>query len=152
MNRSVFLLVVVGCLATWPVFGFEPSAAQAEMYQLHCRHRARHGLSAQRLDPGLCRLAQRLAEAQAYHGVMFHSRWGWRENVAYGADPARTMTMWIESPGHNANLLSGELSVGFGYCGIYAASLHGAPYTGDILEVTVGESGTGRRRLLGRRR
>lgn len=146
------LLLLALCLCEWPVFGFEPSSAQHTMYQIHCRHRAQYGLSPQKLDPGLCGLAQKLADAQAYHGYMAHSaNLGYLENVAHGVDPSGTIAMWIGSSAHNANLLSSAEYVGFGYSGICGASLHGPAYSGADFVVTLGGGGRARRGLFRRR-
>lgn len=100
------------------------------MYELHCQHRERHGLVRQVLDLGLCRQAQRLAEANASAGVMRHSSWGVNENVAIGSDPVGSIQMWIRSGGHNANLLCGAPCVGFGYSGGHAVSIHAQAHSG----------------------
>ena len=102
----------------------------ARMHELATAHRQRNGLPVQALDAGLCRLAQRHAEAQAASRSMWHSNYGITENVANGYSVDGTIAAWVASSGHNANLLSRFSHCGFGYSRGFAASLHGRPYTG----------------------
>lgn len=134
----------------------EFTADQLRMHELHTAHRLRRGLAAQRLDAGLCRQAQRLAEAQAAAGSMFHSSWGWQENVAHGAGPEGSIAMWINSAPHNANLLCGQPCVGFGISNGHSAAVFGPSYEGEDLSVSASSGGSGgsanRRRGFFRRR
>lgn len=143
------VLIASVILAATPA---EFSPDQSRLHELHSSHRARCGLAAQTLDPGLCRQAQRLAEAQARAGSMFHSSWSWQENVAHGAGPDYTMTMWIHSGAHNANLLCRHTHVGFGMSNGHSAALFGAAYTGEDLVVSAVSSGGSRRGFFRRRR
>lgn len=127
------------------------SPDQSRMHELHSAHRVRNGFAAQVLDDGLCRQAQRLAEAQAASGSMWHSGWGWNENVAGGYSVDGSIAAWIHSSGHNANLLSRSSHVGFGYHNGFSSSLHGDHYEGPDLSVTRMAASGGRRRI-GRRR
>lgn len=69
-------------------------------------HRTRHGLAPLKIDWEVQRSARRWAETMARAHSMRHSSFGW-ENVAYGQrDPAGVTTTWINSAGHNANMLS----------------------------------------------
>lgn len=112
-----------------------------QMYEVHCQHRERHGLVRQILDAGLCRQAQRLAEANAAAGAMRHSAWGVNENVAVSYSPVDTVHVWINSGGHNANLLCGATCVGFGYYNGHAVSIHSEAHSGEDWGLSF--SGTG---------
>lgn len=96
----------------------------------HNAFRAKVGLPAQQLDPGLCSFAQYLADKQAVVGQMFHSgpEWIWPECVCYGATDGRhAVAMWIDSPPHRAILCLNMKAVGFGFNDGFAAALFGEP-------------------------
>ena len=137
MKAAVLIITLfAGTLSAQEAF----TTTQLEMHKAHSEHRAKNGLAPQRLDAGLCRLAQALAEAQQRAGYMAHAT-GWPfaygENCAMGATPTGAIQAWVASSGHNVNLLSTHPCVGFGYAGIYAASLHANSYRGDTLQVTL---------------
>jgi uncharacterized protein YkwD len=103
--------------------------------------RKNHGLSTLSVSDLLTTAAQRHATNMAYKGYFQHEfkkdgswyafgtwiRWYWPgpgytawtagENLAWGApdlSPRRTVTMWMNSPGHRANLLGAWTRVGVG--------------------------------------
>jgi uncharacterized protein YkwD len=103
--------------------------------------RASHGLAALGVSDLLTTAAQRHASNMAYRGYFKHDfkkngnwygfgtwiRWYWPgpgykawtagENLAWGApdlSPSKTVTMWMNSPGHRANLLGAWTRVGVG--------------------------------------
>jgi len=85
------------------------------MHRIHTAHRARHGLPPQKLNSELCRSAQDWSEWMARTGSFNHSPWNVAENIAMGQESASdAMNAWMNSRGHNANLLGGAGQVGFG--------------------------------------
>jgi uncharacterized protein YkwD len=103
--------------------------------------RANHGLSALKQSDLLTHAAQRHATNMAWKGYFKHDfkkrgnwygfgtwiRWFWPgpgytswtagENLAWGTpdlSPRKTVTMWMNSPGHRANLLGAWTRVGVG--------------------------------------
>ena len=103
--------------------------------------RANHGLSALGVSDALSQAAQRHATNMAWKGYFKHDfkkngnwyafgtwiRWYWPgpgysawtagENLAWGAPDlgaSKTVTMWMNSPGHRANLLGSWTRVGVG--------------------------------------
>jgi uncharacterized protein YkwD len=103
--------------------------------------RASHALPALRVSDVLTKAAQRHATNMAWKGYFKHDfkkngswygfgtwiRWYWPgpgytawtagENLAWGApdlSPSKTVTMWMNSPGHRANLLGAWKRVGVG--------------------------------------
>lgn len=129
-----------------------------QMHVRHSEYRRSAGLVPQRLDPGLCLLAQRLAEEMDRRGYMGHStNLSYPECVCSGTDGPGSVEMWIGSGPHAAILQSGSECVGFGVCGSFSASLHGPAYSGEDIGVSIGGpiGGGGRQRLRwfgGRRR
>ena len=86
-----------------------------EMHRIQTKHRASHGKHPQTLNAELCRAAQEWSEYMAEHHYFEHSHYPVAENIAVGANTASgAMSMWINSRGHNANLLGGGGQVGFG--------------------------------------
>jgi hypothetical protein len=108
-----------------------------EIYEIHCQHRTNNSLKPQRLNGHLCRLAQEWAEHMSSTGSFNHSNYSFSENIACGSNNSQgTMNQWINSRGHNSNLLSGESQVGFGVSRSrdgqkYWCSLHGSGHKGD---------------------
>lgn len=139
---------------------YEIPVVARQMHVRHSQFRGANGLFAQRLDPGLCRLAQRLAEEMARQGNRSHStNLSYAENICVGTDGLGSVELWIGSSAHAANLLNGEECVGFGVCGAYSASLHGSAYDGPDIAVSIGGGGgvyrgtyRARGRWFGRRR
>lgn len=131
--------------------GYQIPVVVRQMHVRHSDYRRECGLAPQRLDPGLCRLAQRLAEEMDRRGFMGHStNLNYPECVCSGTDGPGSVEMWIGSGPHAAILLSGGPCVGFGTCGSYSASLHGAPYDGEDIAVSIGSvagGGSVRQRL-----
>jgi uncharacterized protein YkwD len=103
--------------------------------------RANNGLSALGVADALTKAAQRHATNMAWKGYFKHDfkkdgnwygfgtwiRWYWPgpgytawtagENLAWGSpdlSPSKTVTMWMNSPGHRANLLGAWTRVGVG--------------------------------------
>lgn len=139
-NLLLPVLLLAGLFAL-PLASAEDSSNEKEnflpvvrwLHAGHANHRAARGLRPQILDSRLCSLAQRWAESMANRRQMSHSSYGLRENVAAGQrDAGQALQAWINSGGHNANLLSGDRAVGFGAAvaangGIYWCSIHGSP-------------------------
>jgi uncharacterized protein YkwD len=86
-----------------------------DLYEAQTKHRNRNGLRPQTLNGELCRAAQEWSEYMAKWGHFSHSHYPVAENIAVGQKSANSaMNGWINSRGHNANLLSGYEQVGFG--------------------------------------
>ena len=86
-----------------------------EMHRIQTRHRANYGIQSQILSAELCRSAQEWSEYMARTGDFNHSHYNVAENIALGSNTAQgTMNQWINSSGHNANLLGNARQVGFG--------------------------------------
>lgn len=79
------------------------------------QHRARAGLNALRINANLSNLCNSHCQRQANSRRMFHSSFGMRENVAMGPRHANgVMSMWMNSRGHRANILSRCSEIGIG--------------------------------------
>ena len=86
-----------------------------QMYESHTKHRKRNGLRPQILNGELCRAAQEWSEYMARNHYFQHSHYPVAENIAVGQEAANAaISGWINSRGHNANLLSWHNQVGFG--------------------------------------
>lgn len=82
--------------------------------------------------------ARAQAQRQAARNSMFHQS-GIQENVAYGTRTvAATMQMWINSSGHNANMLTGNRECGVGV----AVSSTGQHYWCQVFASNTGTSQT----------
>lgn len=91
--------------------------AQGE--QLINEFRAKNGRTAAerapiKLNAAQCLKAKRWSETMANGIGLEHSNFGLRENIAYGAGIVGTIQMWINSPGHHANLLGSRGEIGLG--------------------------------------
>jgi uncharacterized protein YkwD len=75
--------------------------------------RASAGLHALAYDPGLSASAYGVAANCAARNALVHSNLG-MENLAMTFAPANAANMWVNSPGHRANMLSGATRVGIG--------------------------------------
>gem|GEM_PF-2650679 len=75
--------------------------------------RASAGLHALAYDGNLSAAAQGVAANCAARGALIHSNLG-MENLAMGGSPVQAVPMWINSPGHRANMFSGATRVGIG--------------------------------------
>ena len=75
--------------------------------------RASAGLHALAYDPGLSASAYGVASNCAARNALVHSNLG-MENLAMTFAPANAANMWVNSPGHRANMLSGATRVGIG--------------------------------------
>jgi uncharacterized protein YkwD len=116
MFRLAFVLFVL-CLAR-PAVAAPPAPPEHRVAELVNRERARHGLAPLRICPKLSEFARGWSRNQAARGSMYHSSAGYRENVATGQDTADgVMRVWMNSPGHRANILSSRaktIGVGLG--------------------------------------
>lgn len=111
----MILRLLLACLllaVSVPTVASEPEPVEAltvyeaELLARLNAHRARFNLAPLKIDWEVQRSARRWAETMARSCSMRHSSFGW-ENVAYGQrDPAGVTTTWINSSGHNANMLS----------------------------------------------
>ena len=110
---------------------------EAQVVELVNASRAQYGLGALGCDAAAIRAAQLHSEDQCQMGRMSHTGsdgsdpgermrraggqfGGWGENVAYGASaPGEVHEMWMNSPGHRANILGsfGRIGVGLSECG-----------------------------------
>ncbi len=75
--------------------------------------RASAGIHALAYDPGLSASAYGVAANCAARNALIHSNLG-MENLAMSFAPANAANMWLNSPGHRANMLSGATRVGIG--------------------------------------
>lgn len=137
MARLLSVLLVVGLVAGVTGASAAPAwvpgdAAEARVAELVNRERSRHGLPPLRVCPKLAEFARRWSRHQAERRSMFHSSAGYRENVAVGQEsPEGVMRVWMNSPGHRANILSSRaktLGVGFG------RSAGGRPYWTQVFQ------------------
>ena len=119
-----------------PPVAFSSASAERAVNE----YRQKHGLTPVRTDPMVVQVAQEQSDAMAKQHRLEHDAagdFGTRtkvirgaksaaENIAYGrSDFQRTLQQWINSPGHNKNLLmrSGK-RMGVGV----ASSSKGVPY------------------------
>jgi uncharacterized protein YkwD len=109
-------LLLTGCGSLSGIAGVGESAGNINAF------RAQHGRSALRSDATLTGLAAAHAADMARRESLDHNGFmqsrgpaGARaENVAYGCkDSACTIKQWINSPGHRANMLRGDIG-GYG--------------------------------------
>lgn len=104
------------------------SAREQELLELTNAHRADHGLPPVQADPTLTeqsRLWSGLMAAEEVDGrpgenFRHSDRWNVAENIATHSNPEVSpeviMDMWLDSPGHRANILNGDYHrVGFGW-------------------------------------
>lgn len=75
--------------------------------------RANAGLHALAYCPNLSASAAGVAQNCAARNALIHSNLG-MENLAMTPVPANAIPMWINSPGHRANMFSGATRVGIG--------------------------------------
>jgi uncharacterized protein YkwD len=140
LTASVIMLAAAVCVspaaAQWKGSEAELMAHPA-ITALHAQqtsHRARNGLPPQVLNGELCRAAQEWSEYMAKTGRFDHSPYSVAENIAVGQESAAAaLAGWVNSRGHNANLLSGARQVGFGVAATaggtrYYTSLHGTGF------------------------
>jgi len=78
--------------------------------------RASAGLHALSYDGNLSSSAHGVASNCAARGALVHSNLG-MENLAMAPNPAQAIPMWVNSPGHRANMFSGATRVGIGVAG-----------------------------------
>ena len=119
-----------------PPIAFSSASAERAVNE----YRQKHGLTPVRTDPTVVQVAQEQSDAMAKQHRLEHDAAGdfgartkvirgaksAAENIAYGrSDFQRTLQQWINSPGHNKNLLmrSGK-RMGVGV----ASSSKGVPY------------------------
>jgi uncharacterized protein YkwD len=127
-----------------------PTALTVEMWKIHSKHRELNGLKPQESHPELNRAAQAWAEKMAKNGWFCHSTYSLNENIARGQDtPRLALRSWINSSGHNANLLSNYKHCGFGVAKSgdmhYWVSLHANLKEGQKIPESQGCSSSGRR-------
>jgi len=119
MNAARLLAVLLaGCLFVGAADAAPVDQAETRVAELVNRERERHGLPALRVCPKLSKFARGWSRHQAERRSMFHSSAGYLENVATGQDtPEGVMRVWMNSPGHRANILSSRaktIGVGLG--------------------------------------
>jgi len=92
---------------------------EMEVIRLVNIERTKRGLCPLKPCPKLMSVAESWSNTQASRNRMYHSRYGYGENVAVGySTPQAVMTAWMNSRGHRANILSGrykEIGVGLVY-------------------------------------
>jgi uncharacterized protein YkwD len=117
---AVLAALAMACVAASPVAA-RPSAAEAELIRAINAERTPRGLVALRVDVRLERAARAKSNEMLRTGTFAHGdvrarlvRFGARgpsygENLAWAsgssANAARIVQMWMESPGHRANIL-----------------------------------------------
>ena len=102
----------------------DPGSAEAQFVDMINSERTARGLNALTVDPALTNGARAQANAIRDAGRLFHnadlgsvtSGWSWiGENVGYGFDVANLHSAFMNSAGHQANILkSGATHVGLG--------------------------------------
>lgn len=132
VNRFVLIrnLLIATLLALVPVMALSATPAYAAdsdtIFSQVNSNRAANGLGALKLNSSMSSVAQAWAQQMAANGVMSHNASncaqvpaGWTrcgENVAYGyPDGSATMTAWMNSPGHKANILGDYTDIGVGW-------------------------------------
>ncbi len=115
----LFLGLVAQCALAPAAPAWVPSEAdEARVAELVNRERSRYGLAPLKVCPKLSAFARGWSRTQASRRSMGHSSAGYRENVATGQDtPEGVMRVWMNSPGHRANILSSRaktIGVGLG--------------------------------------
>ena len=88
----------------------EAGAVEAEIIRLTNEERAERGLEPLNQDPTLSANSRQWSAQMAAQGTFEHSTgWNVAENIAYttapDADAATFVDMWMNSPGHRANIL-----------------------------------------------
>lgn len=114
--------------------GFTPSQEEEKLFELTNKERARHNLPPFKLNPLLARAARAHSQNMASQDKLAHvldgktpadrvksTGYAYRyvgENVAWGLNIPleQTMTDWMNSEGHRANILKKEFTeIGLGY-------------------------------------
>jgi len=102
------------------------SSQEHEVVRLVNIERQRRGLRPLAPSDRLMVDARSWSDVQASRSRMYHSRMGYRENVAMGQQtPSEVVRTWMNSSGHRKNILSpsvNEIGVGLAY------SSNGRPY------------------------
>lgn len=84
------------------------------MVKLINQHRANNGLAPLAVTSELSTSAKQWSERMANENRIFHSGLNLGENCGwanYKMTPQEIVQMWIDSPGHNANLLNADYSI-----------------------------------------
>lgn len=90
------------------------NAQEAEIINLVNQHRANNGLAPLAVSAELSASAKQWSQRMASDGRLYHSGLNLGENCgqgSYNMTPQEIVQMWIDSPGHNANLLNPDYSV-----------------------------------------
>lgn len=108
------------------------SSQEQEVVALVNAERQRRGLRPLAASDRLMHDARSWSDVQASRGRMYHSRMGYRENVAYGQQtPSEVVRTWMNSPGHRKNILApsiNQIGVGLAY------SSNGRPYWCQVFQ------------------
>ena len=89
------------------------------------KFRAENGKPPIKLSVSQCMKAKGWSKRMANGVGLEHSNFGLRENIAMGAGILGTIKMWIDSPGHRANLLGAKGEIGLGKSGTYWTMIDG---------------------------
>jgi uncharacterized protein YkwD len=102
------------------------SSEENEVVRLVNIERQRAGLRPLNVSERLMVDARSWSNTQASRSRMYHSKMGYRENVAMGQrTPNEVVRVWMNSPGHRRNIMSPSIStIGVGL----AYSSGGRPY------------------------
>ncbi len=103
---------------------FDLTDVEARVIKLTNEHRVRNSLSILKVHPELMKAARGHSNWMASTGYFQHSGLPYNENIYWNAANADAAVQgWIYSPGHNANMLSGNSWIGVGvmqgYNGLY---------------------------------
>jgi uncharacterized protein YkwD len=133
ISPAAAVLKPAACQASPPILERVPVVRRVvgnnqehEVVRLVNAERARRGLRPLAASDRLMVDARQWSEVQASRGRMYHSRMGYRENVAYGQQsPQEVVRTWMNSSGHRKNILAPSTSaIGVGL----AYSANGRPY------------------------
>jgi uncharacterized protein YkwD len=135
MRRPPRILPVITLVVILVMAAFPPATAMTRrehrLLRLVNDLRARHGLVRLNEDPDVTKDARRHSARMVRAGTLYHtvdlksvvgrSASAWGENVAKARRVHRIFTMWVNSSGHRANLLSNR----YRRCGVGIVRSHG---------------------------
>jgi uncharacterized protein YkwD len=126
-----------GCATGAENVSADNASFEKEVMKLTNQERAKEGKSALEWSAGLARAARYHAADMVTDNYFEHDSYdkvngqlvkvcgtfdrigkfgnGYAENIAGGSSPEQVVQMWMNSPGHRRNILSGNSKIGVGY-------------------------------------
>jgi len=110
---STLLIALTNSAQSVPAGYLEMHAVEIKLVEQTNQQRIAHGLSPLKLDNGLMKSARRHTAWMTNTNSFVHTSDPVAENIAYGASNSEhAIDMWMNSPGHRANMLGGYRRIG----------------------------------------